>query len=519
MARAAVVGTGATLPVGLAPWADARHRGPAPAARGHRGARRARRNRGGHHRPRAAHGLDPRLDRAVRRGHLGPGAAGLGRRGRRGAAPVRRERGGGGAPGRQHRAGRRRRAPPRGGGAEPAAPRRGRRGRPAVRRGHRGRRRHAWRPCRPRPTRSGCGTPVDLASRDSAHRRRHRGHQRGRCARAALRRHPTAGPGHRGRAGRRAHHPPPGRAREGQHRATTSASSCAAARAPWRWSPRSRLRLVARPEHVAVALLAFDDVDAAVTAAAAIRAAGPGSRVGRAHAGLGHRSGAPSVRPTRAVRARSGRPWCWSRRPGRRTPPRRWVGRWPSCRRSGRRAVAEDAAGRAHLWAYREEHTLAISTQGVAAQARRHAAARPVGRLHRGRARPRPGRARRTAQVWLFGHVADGNVHVNVTGAEPDDERIDDVVLTLVAASGGSISAEHGIGTAEAPVAAPEPQRGRDRRLPIHQGCARPVGHPEPPRAPALIPPPRVRSSRPRRLKPRARATPARRGGEQVGRS
>jgi FAD/FMN-containing dehydrogenase len=38
---------------------------------------------------------------------------------------------------------------------------------------------------------------------------------------------------------------------------------------------------------------------------------------------------------------------------------------------------------------------------------------------------------------------------VNVTGVAPDDERIDDVVLTYVASLGGSISAEHGIGTAK----------------------------------------------------------------------
>ncbi len=53
------------------------------------------------------------------------------------------------------------------------------------------------------------------------------------------------------------------------------------------------------------------------------------------------------------------------------------------------------------------------------------------------------------ATVWLFGHAADGNVHVNVTGVAPDDERITDTVLTLVARRHGSISAEHGIGTAK----------------------------------------------------------------------
>ncbi|MET1001571.1 MAG: FAD-linked oxidase C-terminal domain-containing protein, partial [Acidimicrobiia bacterium] len=36
-----------------------------------------------------------------------------------------------------------------------------------------------------------------------------------------------------------------------------------------------------------------------------------------------------------------------------------------------------------------------------------------------------------------------------VTGVEPDDDRISDAVLRLVAQRHGSISAEHGIGTAK----------------------------------------------------------------------
>jgi FAD/FMN-containing dehydrogenase len=53
------------------------------------------------------------------------------------------------------------------------------------------------------------------------------------------------------------------------------------------------------------------------------------------------------------------------------------------------------------------------------------------------------------AVVHLFGHLGDGNVHVNVLGPAPDDEAVDDAVLHLVAEQGGSISAEHGIGRAK----------------------------------------------------------------------
>jgi len=56
------------------------------------------------------------------------------------------------------------------------------------------------------------------------------------------------------------------------------------------------------------------------------------------------------------------------------------------------------------------------------------------------------------ALTYLFGHVGDGNVHVNLKpgadGAELPEE-VDGAVFELVGRMGGSISAEHGIGTAK----------------------------------------------------------------------
>ncbi|MHB8340656.1 MAG: FAD-binding oxidoreductase [Mycobacteriales bacterium] len=49
----------------------------------------------------------------------------------------------------------------------------------------------------------------------------------------------------------------------------------------------------------------------------------------------------------------------------------------------------------------------------------------------------------------LWGHLAEGNLHVNVVGPPPDDDRIDDAVLRLAAAHGGAVSSEHGIGRAK----------------------------------------------------------------------
>ena len=53
------------------------------------------------------------------------------------------------------------------------------------------------------------------------------------------------------------------------------------------------------------------------------------------------------------------------------------------------------------------------------------------------------------ARVVWFGHLGDGNLHVNILGLPPDDFTVDDGVLDLVTAMGGSISAEHGIGIAK----------------------------------------------------------------------
>jgi FAD/FMN-containing dehydrogenase len=111
-------------------------------------------------------------------------------------------------------------------------------------------------------------------------------------------------------------------------------------------------------------------------------------------------------------------------------------------------AVGSDTPTRRALWAYREGHTLAINTLGAP---HKLDVTLPLAALA-GFIEQVPVRVREVdagAQVWLFGHVGDGNIHVNVTGLAPDDDRVDDAVLRLVASLGGSISAEHGIGTAK----------------------------------------------------------------------
>jgi FAD/FMN-containing dehydrogenase len=60
----------------------------------------------------------------------------------------------------------------------------------------------------------------------------------------------------------------------------------------------------------------------------------------------------------------------------------------------------------------------------------------------------------REAYVVVFGHLGDGNLHISVHHAEdrPDISReLEGRIYDLVAARGGSISAEHGIGISKRP--------------------------------------------------------------------
>jgi FAD/FMN-containing dehydrogenase len=108
--------------------------------------------------------------------------------------------------------------------------------------------------------------------------------------------------------------------------------------------------------------------------------------------------------------------------------------------------IADDTASRERLWRLREAHTEAISAAGVphkldvgvpldalAPFCDAVRSALPAG-----------------ARLIVFGHLGDGNAHVNVLGPDPADETVDEAVLQLVAEHGGTISAEHGVGVAKA---------------------------------------------------------------------
>lgn len=104
--------------------------------------------------------------------------------------------------------------------------------------------------------------------------------------------------------------------------------------------------------------------------------------------------------------------------------------------------LGTDSAQRRALWAYRE----AISESLAAARPHKNDVAVPIAALPefvRGLQAfdaDDPG-----SVLGIFGHLGDGNLHVNLRRAR------DEALLPLVRRLGGSISAEHGIGLLKAP--------------------------------------------------------------------
>ncbi|MBV9291516.1 MAG: FAD-binding oxidoreductase [Frankiales bacterium] len=110
--------------------------------------------------------------------------------------------------------------------------------------------------------------------------------------------------------------------------------------------------------------------------------------------------------------------------------------------------VASDPRGRHALWAYRESHTESINAAGVPVKldvsVPLPALADAVAALPKAIAAVAP-----KARPILFGHVNEGNLHVNVLDAVDRAEDVSAAVLRLVASYDGSISAEHGVGRAK----------------------------------------------------------------------
>lgn len=118
------------------------------------------------------------------------------------------------------------------------------------------------------------------------------------------------------------------------------------------------------------------------------------------------------------------------------------------CEAVGDATVASDTTGRTRLWAYREAHTEAVNAAGVPVKLDVCVPLRElpglVDTLPSTVESVAPG-----ARTVLWGHLNEGNLHVNVLDAQERAEEVSDAVLRLVAAHRGSISSEHGVGRAK----------------------------------------------------------------------
>lgn len=107
-------------------------------------------------------------------------------------------------------------------------------------------------------------------------------------------------------------------------------------------------------------------------------------------------------------------------------------------------AVASDESARLALWSARERHPEVVSRLGTP---HKLDVSLPLALLPRFESEVRQVLAKCECEYVLYGHIGDGNLHVNVATQTSEHEEIERPVFELVRQFGGSISAEHGIGT------------------------------------------------------------------------
>ncbi|MFT3717067.1 MAG: FAD-binding oxidoreductase [Gordonia sp. (in: high G+C Gram-positive bacteria)] len=111
--------------------------------------------------------------------------------------------------------------------------------------------------------------------------------------------------------------------------------------------------------------------------------------------------------------------------------------------------AAIEAAPAGDLWTLRESHTETIARSTTRPIVKLDVSA-PTGRIGELLDRVAALAAAVGGRSIPFGHLADGNIHVNVLDVpEPDAAALTREILTTVAELDGSVSAEHGVGRAK----------------------------------------------------------------------
>lgn len=110
--------------------------------------------------------------------------------------------------------------------------------------------------------------------------------------------------------------------------------------------------------------------------------------------------------------------------------------------------VAEDRERQRALWAYREMLNEAVGAHGVTHKYDVSILRAAIPEFVVA-ATNEIAASNTQAQMVIYGHLGDGNLHLNVLGVPAENTTVDHSLAALVAAYDGSISAEHGIGRAK----------------------------------------------------------------------
>ncbi|MCA1782153.1 MAG: FAD-binding oxidoreductase [Intrasporangiaceae bacterium] len=211
---------------------------------------------------------------------------------------------------------------------------------------------------------------------------------------------------------------------------------------------RARLRLVQRLEHRVVTVVALDSLEAAQDTLQRVRATAPSLEAAEVFFADGldlvlqHTSATAPFAETHPV-------YLLLECAARQDPTGELAAALEDREGLLDVAVGTDAPSRARLWHLREAHTEAINAVGVPIKLDICLPSARIGaflaRLDDVVAAVEP-----SARSIVFGHLGDGNLHINVLEADPTEHDLEEAVLRLTTELGGSISAEHGIGRAKA---------------------------------------------------------------------
>src|SRR5690606_24953668 len=114
---------------------------------------------------------------------------------------------------------------------------------------------------------------------------------------------------------------------------------------------------------------------------------------------------------------------------------------------AGEPAVGVDSAARQRLWRVRESTAEVLGVHGPPVK---FDVSLPPAAIPRFAAEAAAIVGRHAAQAIpvLFGHIGEGNLHLNVLRCTPDEERaLYPAMMDLIAGCGGNVSSEHGVGT------------------------------------------------------------------------